>query len=172
MTGSYEKCKTPFVTSKKIQILINLPTPWPIKNKLIFQLICSKKIYLTLGSNCIGVVLQLCCINNILKTFFHWVCILERFIYFGRCNVVLLFHKLQTGLHFVFEGSHFLFTGLHSSLVFLFQITVPVKDWIMQNDANPEHIWDIQMLNKQEKTLQISNNESYFSKSLKYHKPT
>lgn len=43
MPGSYEKCKTPFVTSKKLQILINLPTPWPMKNKLIFQLICKQK---------------------------------------------------------------------------------------------------------------------------------
>lgn len=150
MPSVYKKCKTPFGTSTKITLSINLPTPWPIKNKLIFfiYLQSKKKNSLILGSICIGFVscpVQLYCINKIfIKEIFSLTLhILERFIYFGRCNVVLLFHKLKTGLHFVFEGSHFLFTGLHGSLVFLFQITVPVKDWIMQTTINPEHTWDI-----------------------------
>lgn len=146
MPSVYKKCKTLFGTSTKITLLINLPTPWPIKNKPIFfiNLQSKKKTSLNLGSICIGFVscpVQLYCINEIfIKEIFSLTLhILERFIYFGRCNVVLLFHKLKTGLHFVFEGSHFLFTGLHGSLVFLFQITVPVKDWIMQTTINPEH---------------------------------
>lgn len=58
MLSDYGKCKTPFGTSTKIQLFINLPTPWPMKNIFFFSINLQPKKYrsLILESICIGFV--------------------------------------------------------------------------------------------------------------------